>query len=295
MNRIPTQHFQPRFVSLSALWLVAAGLCLILTACQTTTTETSGGYTISEGKSDSILDSKLRKLRAEAEKYPKRDDLQYQIAGIQFQKADYTESAASLEKALEIAPEDAKYHYQLGRVYWLMREMDPAEQHFRQAVDLMPEGRFTGFHAALAVVLEAKKDLVGALEQFKKCIAIEPENPVFYYPAGAIHDIRGEKEEAIRCYREYLERGGTVYRKKVISLLYKLGVKVAEAPASEDGVGGESARRGGRLDPEREGGHGYFVDKKWISGEEFLPEDAKVVDDPRKLQSQTPATVPVVK
>ncbi len=214
----------------SALLILLGSLIPSLFAgCETTTTEKSN-YALTDGKSDSILDSRIRQLETEAIKYPLRSDLHYSIASLHAKKGDCAESAKALEKAISISPDEGKYHFHLGRLFLTMRDLDRAEKEFRTALSLSREGRYTGPHAALAWTLSLKKQNDAAIEQFEKCIRIDPENPIFYYWLGATHDIQGHREKAIHNFREYLARGGTTYRSKAVNILQSLGVAPADIP-----------------------------------------------------------------
>jgi tetratricopeptide (TPR) repeat protein len=222
-------------------------LALLVAGCQTTVTEVGTDYMLPEGKQDSILDSKLKNLMEEVAKYPKRHDLHYQIGGIYFEKEDYKNAAKGLKAALRLAPEESKYHFQLGRVYWVMGESQDAEACFREAVRLSQEDRYSGPHAALGYILAIKKDYSGAIAEFKKCAEIEPQNPMYHYSLGSLHDMRGEREEAIKAFQEYLALGGTTYRKNAVFFLEKLGVQVDKA-ALEGGPGGNEGFLGSSLE-----------------------------------------------
>ncbi|HVR75653.1 MAG TPA: tetratricopeptide repeat protein [Planctomycetota bacterium] len=202
-----------------------------LSGCQTTTTEKGGSYMLTDSKSSSILDSRLKKLKEGVKKYPLVADYHYKIAGVHYEKAEYNESAAALERAIGIAPDNAKYHYQLARVFLTVANVAEAEEHFRAAVRLSPPSRYTGPHAALGWTLAKKKDWSGALEQFRKCTEIDPENPVFYYYIGACHDAKDEQDPTIHHLREYLARGGKQYREKALMVLRSRGVRVDDLPA----------------------------------------------------------------
>lgn len=220
-----------------------------LSGCETTTREMGANHTITDSKSSSILDSRLKKLKAEAKKYPLVADYHYKIAGVHYEKEEYNESAAALEEAIDIAPDNAKYHYQLARVFLTVANVAEAEEHFRAAVRLSPPSRYTGPHAALGWTLAKKKDWSGALEQFRKCTEIDPENPVFYYYLGACHDAKDEQDPAIHHLREYLARGGKQYREKALMVLKARGVRVDQLPAE----GKVPARSEDLFGPEHEG------------------------------------------
>lgn len=223
---------------LPRLHLVLVAL-LAAYGCQTTVKESAGSYSISDAKPGSIVDSELKKLLEEAAEYPKRHDIHYRIAGIHFARGEYRESADRLKRALALAPAEPKYHFRLGQTYLRMQELGLAENEFREALKLWPPGRYSGPHAFLGYVLSLKRDHAGAIDQFKKCIETDPENPDFYYAVGAQYDIMGRKDEAARYFHEYLLRGGTTYRKNAAFLLRKLGAEVPEAALDGPPSGGD--------------------------------------------------------
>ncbi|MBN1441290.1 MAG: tetratricopeptide repeat protein [Planctomycetes bacterium] len=212
-------------------WTLTLLLCLVA-GCETVTTE-DRSYGMPEGELSSYLDTELERLETLAEEYPKRADYHYRIAGIHFHKARYKDSLGSLEKAIYLDPQQARYHYHLGRIHLMMRDLDQAEAAFRRAVEQTRSDRYSGPRAGLAYVLALKGDHRGAIEEFQTCTRIDPANAEYYYFLGALYDMRKDEENAIRNFREYLERGGTRYRTKAVFILEKLGVTVTETTRVE--------------------------------------------------------------
>ena len=206
-------------------------LAFVFGGCQTTTVEQGTDYKIQDGKGTSVLDVRLKKLGEEAEQYPKRSDLRYQMAAVHYQKANYRESAKELEAAIDLSPDEMKFHYHLGRVYLYMQELSKAEKHFREAAKLSPQDRYTGPHAALGYVLALEKRPNEGLVEFKRCAELEPENPIYFYFLGILYDMLGNAKETIHNFQEYLVLGGKTYRQKTTFILEKLGVKVEDLPA----------------------------------------------------------------
>jgi tetratricopeptide (TPR) repeat protein len=211
-----------KIASLIAAVIACAG-------CETVTLDDKTDYKVEDAKVSSVLDARLKTLAEKVKEYPRRDDLHYEIAGVYYKKGDFRSSAAAIERAIELAPAEAKYHYQLGRVHLTMKELDRAEENFREAVRLFPD-RLPGPYAALGDVLAQKRDIAGAIAQFKKCLELDPQNATYQYVLGCLHDMQGQREETIHYFQEYLARGGTRYRKKALYLLGKLGVAVQKLP-----------------------------------------------------------------
>ena len=208
-------------------------VCLLLCACESIVDERQQ-YSLSEETTHSYLDSRLEFLQARVEDYPKRDDYHYQIASVHFEKNDFNRAVNSLEKAIRLRSDIPKYRYHLGRVYLKMGEIDHAEVNFRKAAELTDAQRYSGINAALGYVLALKKDLPGAEAAFRKALVAEPDNPESYYFLGAIYDLQGRRDDAVKDFREYLTRGGRQYRSNTLFYLEKLGIEVDTGAAAPD-------------------------------------------------------------
>lgn len=217
----------------AARFAIGALVALVMgiAGCQTVESESTDYQPTTEKTTQSFLDSRLEVLERRVEEYPKRHEFHYQVAGIHFQKREFRSCVTALHRALDLAPNESKYHYQMGRTYLQMGELASAQEHFRDAADNVTENRYTGPRVALGYTLAKQGHIDEAIREFEKCIEIEAENPQFYYFLGSLHDIRGDTEEVIHYYREYLVRGGTRYRKKALFLLERLGVPVENLPA----------------------------------------------------------------
>ena len=207
--------------------------CLSLCACESIVDEREQ-YSLSEETTHSYLDSRLDFLRARVEEYPKRDDYHYQIASVHFEKGDFNLAVSSLEEAIDLRPDIPRYRYHLGRVCLKMGEIDSAEINFRKAAELTDAQRYSGVNAALGYVLALKKDLPGAEAAFRKALVAEPDNPESYYFLGAIYDLQGKKDDAVKHFREYLARGGRQYRSNALFYLEKLGVEVDTETSAQE-------------------------------------------------------------
>jgi len=218
-------------------FLLAAALQLACMGCTTTTTGEYSFEFSEDNKSNTILDTKLAQLQEEAKKYPKRSDLPFRIASVYYQKDEYNEAVKAIHQAIEIDPGEAKYHYHLGRVYMRMHELDKAEEAFRRSIEVMPPDRFTGGHGALGYVLCQEGKWDEALEQYKLCEQIDPDDPKNYYFIGCIYDIKKDRDRAIHYLNEYLRRGGSMFRANAFRMLSSYGVvDLPEESAESDRI-----------------------------------------------------------
>jgi len=222
--KTPSSRVGSSLVVASVVAVVAAS-----TGCESTIVRAEEKHEISAKSDQSFLDGRIERLEKRTRDYPKRDDFQYEIAGIYFLKEDYRGAARHLMHAIDLRPDNPRYHYHLGRVYLKMREVGLAEASFRAALAHTPEGRYSGFHCALGLVKSMQSDNAGASQEFAAAIAAEPANPEPYYFYAAVRDLQGDRDEAVRYFREYLARGGRIFRSNAIFFLEKLGVVVDRA------------------------------------------------------------------
>ncbi|MBI4586842.1 MAG: tetratricopeptide repeat protein [Planctomycetes bacterium] len=226
-------------------WLVSTAVLSALLGlgfgCKTTeTVEDTYDFSIPEGKPSTIVNSRLKQLQEKVRDYPKRADLHFDIAALQFQKESFRDSAESLKEAIYLDPDQPKYHYHLGRVHLYMGELEEAEQAFRKAVELTPPGRYNGPHFTLGYTLSLLKKWKDARAQFEACVLIDPKDPMPYYFLGSIADLHQDREQTIRYMREYIERGGRQYYGRAKEILAHLGVTVDEKPRPEKPAASES-------------------------------------------------------
>ena len=84
---------------------------------------------------------------------------------------------------------------------------------------------------AVAELAEALDEVEAA---FRKALVAEPDNPESYYFLGAIYDLQGRKDDAVKHFREYLARGGRQYRSNALFYLEKLGVEVDTETSAQE-------------------------------------------------------------
>jgi len=115
----------------------------------------------------------------------------------------YDKAIPEWEKALELTPDDAKAHYNLGVALAETRATDDALAHYGRALELDPD--YSDAHTNLGVLLAGKGQLDEAITHLKKALELSPRDIKAHVNlAGALVD-RGEIEEAIAHCRQALE------------------------------------------------------------------------------------------
>lgn len=204
-------------------------------------------------KTRSILDSRIENLERKIERYPQRSDFYFDLATIHFSREDYRQAARWLERGLDVAPGNQKFLFQLGRTHLQMGEYEEAVEAYHEALKSGHQDRHTGIHLALGYAYCELKDWKNARIHYEKCTEIDPLNPTPYYFLGSIADIHGDREQAIRHMRAYLEHNGKVFRKKAVSILRLHGVAVelnsrTQRDAESQGIGPSRYLESGTLE-----------------------------------------------
>ncbi|MFQ5931848.1 MAG: adenylate/guanylate cyclase domain-containing protein, partial [Nitrospiraceae bacterium] len=117
-------------------------------------------------------------------------------------------AAEEANKALALDDSLAEAHALLGVIYVDRRQHDRAIAALEQAVSLSPSGADVAAHMAWVLSYSGKPD--EAMVQIKRAMRLSPTYPVWYLPILALaHVYRGEFEEAIAIWKEYINRTPT--------------------------------------------------------------------------------------
>ncbi len=109
-------------------------------------------------------------------------------------------------KAIDLNPNDKRYHNVLGLVYLRLEYYDKAEEAFKNAISL--DSEFSEAHNNLGVVYAAASKTEKSVEAFKKALA----NPFYVSSTRAYNNLGkslymlGRHEESINSFKESLKR-----------------------------------------------------------------------------------------
>lgn len=159
------------------------------------------------------------------------------LGNIYFKKGDFDKSISAYKKVIEIAPEDAVGHYNLGCAYSAIEDWINAELEWKKAIEYERESeerkkrrevsddelKFSLLVVERPVSFKAHKSLGWlyinqnlvdkALTEFLKAVELEPEDPESYYELGKIYHQKSKIDKknvkkAISYYERYLYLGG---------------------------------------------------------------------------------------
>lgn len=177
----------------------------------------------------------------------KKDFLEaYDLVGnIYFKQGKYLEALEEFSRVIKISKCDTQGHYNLGCVYWVLKDLNNAEKAWKKAVECeMSEVKkekekrldqdgwdFTvivrwkpvAYRALIALgYLYEKKGLIQeALKAYDRAVKREPDNPEAYFELGRIYFGRGLSEKARFNLEKHINLGGH-HQEKANQLLNSL-------------------------------------------------------------------------
>lgn len=192
------------------------------------------------------LDAAMEEINTAILLYPSEGDYQYCKANILFNQKKYKEAQDLYEQLKEKYPDSDTVLFKLGRVYDLQNDMDTALSYYLKVLELYPEHGSVNHYIAVAyeVLGERKYDnayyekallyytkqievnpndynyierglllakverFEEAIEDYKKAIEYNPENPYPYNNMGFVYKCLKDYDEAISCFLMAVERMG---------------------------------------------------------------------------------------
>ena len=113
----------------------------------------------------------------------------------------FDEAEKAYLRALQINPDYAEAHNNLGAIYEQLGRLADAQEEFRAAIRDRPDYPLARFHLGRILVNEQKYD--EAIQQLQRALTPEDDKtPVYLYALGATYARAGDRAHAI----EYLQR-----------------------------------------------------------------------------------------
>lgn len=224
-------------------WLVI--LLVAATGCSTTRKSiTKNDEPETQVEPTSVVDLKIEKYQRLVSDYPNEPKHRERLAAFLWQDGQHAEAIEQLEAALEIDRNNPKYCYMIGRVQQDQGNYRFAEENYLRAIELLPDGRFTGPHYDLAWLYLETDDAIKAERQFQRCLEIDPFDPLPHYYLGkiAFEEFR-DRKRAIEHWERYMVMDGRRFHDEVhrylVGLQPDLG-RIRYEPVSSGDAEGET-------------------------------------------------------
>lgn len=122
------------------------------------------------------------------------------LAGVQFGAGRPADARATLERAIQVAPNFAPAFIQLGNSYLNIEPSDPAKGaiYIRQAVALEPNQPFT--HDYMGDAYRAQNNLPAARAEYSRMIELDPSRAGAFQQRGHVNSFLGNYAEARADY-----------------------------------------------------------------------------------------------
>jgi Flp pilus assembly protein TadD len=127
--------------------------------------------------------------------------LQQAIASHKEGKID--EAEKSYKKAIELKPDYAEAHYNLGVMLQNLGRFDEAEKSYKKAIELKPD--FPEAYNNLGATLLKLSKIEEAEKSYKKAIELKPDYAEAHYNLGVMLQNLGRFDEAEKSYKKAIE------------------------------------------------------------------------------------------
>jgi tetratricopeptide (TPR) repeat protein len=121
--------------------------------------------------------------------------------GCELETSSPAEARAAYERALELQPDHASAHVNLGRILHEAGDPRAAEPHYLAALEVRPEDATAAYN--LGVALEDTGKLPEALLAYQRAVRLEPENADAHFNAASLAERLGRNAEAVRHLGAY--------------------------------------------------------------------------------------------
>ncbi len=120
------------------------------------------------------------------------------------QQGQITESLETMQKAVELLPDDAEAHSNLGVTLMNQGRLTEAVLSYHRALALYPD--YIDVHHNLGLTLINLAEWQEAAECFQRVLALNSDYPGVHFNLGRVFQEQGQLSEAEDCYRQILQK-----------------------------------------------------------------------------------------
>jgi tetratricopeptide (TPR) repeat protein len=149
------------------------------------------------------FDEALATYQAVLQINPNKAAAHTNIGVVYYQTSRLDDAVAEMKKALEIEPNDAETQYMLGATYVQQQKYDDAEKAFNQAITLKPE--LAAAYTGLGNVYLARKNADQAVSTLQKATSLQPNQAEAWLALGQAYALQGNKAEASKALNQCVQ------------------------------------------------------------------------------------------
>jgi tetratricopeptide (TPR) repeat protein len=116
--------------------------------------------------------------------------------------ASHLEAIAAYEKVLELNPDHAAAHINIGTLYYNRRDFNKAEQHYRRAIESDP--RYALAYFDLGNVLDETGRVQEAVRTYRSALQLAPTYADAHYNLALAYEKLKEPRKALRHWQAYI-------------------------------------------------------------------------------------------
>ena len=124
------------------------------------------------------------------------------MANVACQEGDIKAALRYIVRAIEIFPEDSRYHSDHGFLRKVIGDFSGAVGSYRQAISLSP--CVAGYYVNLAAVMENLKDFQGSIAAYERALILDPANMGLYNNLGCVYFRCGFPGKAVGVFEKAL-------------------------------------------------------------------------------------------
>lgn len=148
-------------------------------------------------------DLALAALQTAVDQQPTEPKYALQLAAFQRELEALDAARDTLSAAIQVCPEVAALHYELGCLFHVAGQLDYALSYYREALGLEPE-LAEAWHQLGRLLLQLEKP-EQATEAFTQALSLQPKNARFANSAGLHYYFLKQAEASRRCFAQALE------------------------------------------------------------------------------------------
>lgn len=152
---------------------------------------------------------------------------------------DYLQGSNLLSQYLERRPNDARAHFELGKMQWRMNQFGAAAASFREAFERDPRNREAGLLAVAGLASSGATARTEQIAVLRRLAETYPEDPEVLYLLALNLGAEGQVAEQVALLRKVTELGDTKPGTRM-GLAIALGLQ-GDYPAAEQALAGAGA------------------------------------------------------